>query len=149
MKTLRHKKLVTKFVDEIDDKIILPDHLRKRVTAQKEISSLLKNAYKPDFNKSKIDCLEQRVMAEVNQMEKPGLCERITNRFGFVICGRKSLVWGLTATAAVAIFALSVMFNKPAVAETYDYESFVIYETDNGGSLVQYFKYNVVSENEK
>ena len=149
MKTIRHKKLVTKFVDEIDDKIILPDHLRKCATAQKEISSLLKNAYKPDLNKSKIDNLEQRVMAEVNQMEKPGVCERIANRFGFVICGRKSLVWGLTATAAVTILALSAMFNKSVVAETPDYESFVIYETDSGDSLVQYFKYNVVAENEK
>ena len=149
MKTIRHKKLVTKFVDEIDDKIILPDNLRKHAAAQKEISSLLKNAYKPDFNKSKINCLEQRVMAKVNQMDKPGLWERIANQFGFVIFRRKSLVWGLTATVAVAILALSAMFNKSVIAETPDYESFVIYETDSGDSLVQYFKYNVVSENEK
>ena len=149
MKTIRHKKLITKFVDEFNDEINLPENLREHVEAQKEISSLLKNAYTREFNNSKMDYLGQRVMAEVKQMEKPGLCERIADRLGFVICRRKSLVWGLTATAAVAIIALSTMFNESAVAETPDYESFVIYETDSGDSFVQYFKYNVVSENEK
>ncbi len=149
MKTTRHKKLITKFVDEFNNEIHLPENLRENVEAQKEISSLLKNAYSPEFNDSKMDYLGQRVMAEVNQMEKPGFCEKIADRFGFVICKRKSLVWGLTATAAVAIIALSTMFNESAVAETHDYESFVIYETDSGDSFVQYFKYNVVSENEK
>ena len=149
MKTLRHKKLITKFVDETDDKIDLPNNLRKRAEKQKEISSLLKNAYTHEFNNSKLDYLEQRLMAEVNQMEKPGLCERIADSFGFMFCKKKSLVWGLTATAAIAIIALSTVFNKSVVAETPDYESFVIYETDSGDSFVQYFKYNVVGENEK
>jgi len=149
MKTLHHKKLITKFVDDSDKVIHLPDELREQATAQKEISSLLKNAYSHEFNNSKLDYLEQRVMAEVNQMEKPGICERIANSLGFMFCKRKSLVWGLTATAAIAIIALSTMFNKSVVAETPDYESFVIYETDSGDSFVQYFKYNVVEENEK
>jgi len=149
MKTIKHKKLVTKFVDEIDDGINLPENLRERAAAQKKTSSVLKNAYKPDFNKSKMDYLEQRVMAKVHQMEKPGFCERIADRFGFVICRRKSLVWGLTATAAVTIIALATMFNESAVAETPDYESFVIYETESGEGFVKYFKYKEVSENEK
>jgi len=149
MKTLRHTKIITKFVDGIDDEFPLPDELRDHAQKQKEISSLLKNAYTHEFNNSKLDYLEQRVMAEVNQMEKPGLCERLADRFGFIFCKRKSLVWGLTATAAIAIIVLSTVFNKSVVAETPDYESFVIYETDNGDGFVQYFKYNVVEENEK
>jgi len=149
MKNTQHKKLITKFVDEFDDEINLPDNLCEHASAQKEISSLLKNAYTCEFNNSKMDYLEQRVMAEVNQMEKPGFFEKMANRLGFVISKRKSLVWGLTATAAVAIIALSTIFNESAVAETPDYESFVIYETDSGDSFVQYFKYEVVSENEK
>ncbi len=149
MKTLHHKKLITKFVDDSDKVIHLPDELREQATAQKEISSLLKNAYSHEFNNSKLDYLEQRLIAEISQMEKPGICERIANRLGFMFCKRKSLVWGLTATAAIAIIALSTMFNKSVVAETPDYESFVIYETDSGDSFVQYFKYNVVEENEK
>jgi len=149
MKTLHHKKLVTKFVDEIDNEVNLPADLHEHATAQKEISSLLKNAYSHEFNNSKINYLEQRIMAEISQTEKPGLCERIADTFGFMFCKRKSLVWGLTATAAIAIIALSTMFNKSVVAETPDYESFVIYETENGDSFVQYFKYNVVGENEK
>ena len=149
MKTIRHKKLITKFVDEFNNETHLPENIRENVEAQKEISALLKNAYSPEFNDSKMDCLGQRVMAEVKQMEKPGFCERIADRFGFVICKRKSLVWGLTATAAVAIIALSTMFNESAIAETHDYESFVIYETDSGDNFVQYFKYEVVPENEK
>ena len=149
MKTTRHKKLITKFVDEFNNEIHLPENLRENVEAQKEISSLIKNAYSPEFNDNKMDYLGQRVMAEVNQMEKPGFCEKIADRLGFVICKRKSLVWGLTATAAVAIIALSTMFNESAVAKAPDYESFVIYETDSGDNFVQYFKYEVVSENEK
>ena len=149
MKNTHHKKLITKFVDEVNNKIDLPDNLCKHAAAQKEISSLLKNAYTREFNNSKMDYLAQRVMAEVNQMGKPGFFERMADRLGFVIFKRKSLVWGLTATAAVAIIALSTMFNESAVAKAPDYESFVIYETDSGDSFVQYFKYEVVPENEK
>ena len=149
MKIKNRKKVITKFVDDVNKEIILPDDLREQAIAQKKISSLLKNAYTHEFNNVKIDYLEQRVMAEVSQMKKPGICERIANSLGFVFCKRKSIVWGLTATTIIAIIALSTMFNKSVVAETPGYESFVIYETDSGDSFVQYFKYDVVEKNEK
>ncbi len=149
MKTIHQKKLITKFADEFNEKINLPDDLREQAVAQKKVSLMLKNAYSHGINNIKMDYLSQRIIADVNKMEKPGLCARIADTFGFTFCRKNSIVWGLTATAAVAIIALSTMYNKPVIAQSPDNESFVIYETDSGESFVQYFKYNVVHENEK
>ena len=80
------KKIITKFVDEFDSNFVIPEDLRAQAENHKQISSLLKSAYKCDFTSGKVEFLEQRVMAHVSEMEKPGFCERIADTFGFFFC---------------------------------------------------------------
>jgi len=142
----KKRKLIVKYVDTPEDNITLPENLLVKANEHKQISSMLKNAYKHEFTDSRVDFIDRRVMAQVSEMAAPGFCEKLADTFGFFFCKKKSVILGITATAAIAIIAFSTMFNKSAIAQTSEYESFVIYETDSGDGFVQYFNYNVESE---
>lgn len=146
MKT--RKKIITRFADNLGDDTALSEKLRAQAESHKKIASMLKSAYAHEISGAKMDFLEQRVMAHVAQMEKPTFCEKIADTFGFLICKKKSFVWGLIAATAIVIITFTSFSNRPAIAHTPDYESFVIYETENGDGFVKYFKYKVESQDE-
>lgn len=142
-------KKITTLVDNADINKNVPEEIANIFSEHKKVSVLLKQAYLHEVKSPKLDYLSTRVLAKADKMKKPGLFERLFDILGFTVRRHRSLVWySFTATMAIVIIATTV-FNRRISAQPQSYESFVIYETEDGNSFVRYFDYQTVNNNEK
>jgi len=135
----------------VDNQEISDKELSGTILAHKEISDSVKSAYQFSHSDIKMEFLAKRVIAEAKSTKKYSLLEKLklvwSNTFNV-----HRLAWS-AALSIVVIASFSFVLLKNNSSESQELESFVIFQTPEGDSIVQYFNpynnYKLLTSEEK
>ena len=117
------------------------------ILAHKKISDSIKSAYQFSHSDIKMEFLAKRVISEAKSTKKHSLLEKL-KIFWANIFSVHQLAWS-AALSIIVIASFSFVLLKNNSFEPQELESFVIFQTAEGDSIVQYFNYENVNNNEK
>ena len=139
------KQKITLGVDKSEN--VSDKELSGTIFAHKEISDSIKSAYQFSHSDIKMEFLAKRVIAEAKSTKEYSLFEKLkifwSNTFSV-----HRLAWS-AALSLVVIASFSFVLLKNNNLESQELESFVIFQTPDGDSIVQYFNYENVNNHEK
>jgi len=131
----------------VDNQEISDKELSGTILAHKEISDSIKSAYQFSHSDIKMEFLAKRVIAEAKSTKEYSLLEML-KIFCSNIFSVHRLAWS-AALSIVVIGSFSFILLKNNSSDPQELESFVIFQTPDGDSIVQYFNYENVNNNEK
>ena len=136
-----------KIIFGVDNQEISDKELSGTILAHKKISDNIKYAYQFSHSDIKMEFLAKRVIAEAKSTKEYYLFEKLK-----IFCSNIFSVHRLAWSAALSIIVIasfSFVLLKNNSFEPQELESFVIFQTPEGDSIVQYFNYENVNNNEK
>jgi len=141
---LNKKQKITLAVDkkEISDK-----EFSGTIFAHKEISDTIKSAYQFSPSDIKMKYLAERVIADSKTRQKAPLFQRV-KEFWLNTFSVHRLAWS-AALSIILVASFGIVLLKKDKPEPQQLESFVIFQTQDGDSIVRYFNYKSVNNNEK
>ncbi|GEM_PF-2726904 len=139
------KQKITLAVDK-DEKA--DNQLSDTILAHKKISETVKSAYQFSHSDIKMKYLAGRVIEEAKSGRKQPFFQTVKDIW-FRLFGVHSLAWSAALSVVLIASFGFVLMKKYVKTEPKQLESFVIFQTQEGESVVRYFNYRSVSKNEK
>ncbi len=142
MKNKKQKITLAVDKEEISDK-----EFSGTIFAHKEISDAIKSAYQFPYSDIKMKYLAERVIAESKSKPKVPALQKI-KEFWLNTFSVHRLAWS-AALSIIVVASFGFVLLKKSTPEPQYLESFVIFQTQEGDSIVRYFNYKSVKNNEK
>jgi len=136
-----------KIILGVDNQEISDKELSGTILAHKEISDSIKSAYQFSHSDIKMEFLAKRVIAKAKSTKEYSLLEKLKMFWANTFSVHR-FAWS-AALSIIVIASFSFVLLKNNNPEPQELESFVIFQTPEGDSIVQYFNYENVNNHEK